>query len=182
MTLRHRVWIRLECELARLRSLPLRLRMAAAGPYLFLGRRASLVNPNRMHFGNSIVLQEDSLIECDPAGHVRPGDEVHVSRGCVIACGKSELSIGDHTIIGEYTSIRNSNHGTRRDQLIRAQPEDCRPIRIGQDVWIGRGCAVLAGVSIGDGAVVGANSVVTHDVEPYGIVAGSPARLLRYRE
>lgn len=174
--------IRFHCEVARLRSLPLRLRMAAAGPYLFVGSRARLVNPQRMHFGNSIVLQQDTLVECDPAGGVRLGNEVHVSRGCVIACGKSELWIGDHTIIGEYTSIRNSNHGTRRDQLIRAQPEDCRPIRIGRDVWIGRGCAVLPGVSIGDGAVVGANSVVTHDVEPYGVVAGAPARLLRYRE
>jgi acetyltransferase-like isoleucine patch superfamily enzyme len=168
--------------MARLHSLPLRLRMAAAGPYLFLGHRAEVVNPQRMRFGNSIVLQQDTLIACDPAGSVRLGDEVHVSRGCVIACGKSELSIGDHTIIGEYTSIRNSNHGTRRDQLIRAQPQDCRPIRIGQDVWIGRGCAILPGVRIGDGAVVGANSVVTHDVEPYAVVAGAPARLVKYRD
>jgi acetyltransferase-like isoleucine patch superfamily enzyme len=177
-----RLRIRLQCALARLRSYPLRLQMAAAGPYLFLGPRVRIVNPGRLRFGNSIVLQQDVLVECDEEGCLAVGDDVHISRGCVISCGKGDLLIGDHTIIGEYTSIRNSNHGTRRSLLIRSQQEDCRALRIGRDVWIGRGCAVMAGVTIGDGAVVGANSVVTQDVEAYAVVAGAPARLLRYRE
>ncbi len=52
---------------------------------------------------------------------------------------------------------------------------------IGNDVWIGTGAIVLSGIELGDGAVVGAHSVVTKDVEPYSIVAGNPARLIRYR-
>lgn len=52
---------------------------------------------------------------------------------------------------------------------------------IGNDVWIGTGALILSGVRIGDGAVVGANAVVTRDVMPYAIVAGNPARLVRYR-
>lgn len=54
-------------------------------------------------------------------------------------------------------------------------------VRIGNDVWIGHGAVVMPGVSIADGAVVGANAVVTHDVDAYAIVAGSPARTLRHR-
>lgn len=54
-------------------------------------------------------------------------------------------------------------------------------VRIGHDVWIGRSAIVLAGVTIGDGSVIGAGSVVTKDVPPYAIVAGNPARLIRYR-
>ena len=54
-------------------------------------------------------------------------------------------------------------------------------VTIGHDVWIGHGGVVMPGVSIGNGAVVGANAVVTRDVEPYWIVAGSPARVLRPR-
>lgn len=54
-------------------------------------------------------------------------------------------------------------------------------VTIGNDVWIGRNAIVLSGVSIGDGAVVGAGAVVTKDVPPYGIVAGNPAKLIRYR-
>jgi chloramphenicol O-acetyltransferase type B len=52
---------------------------------------------------------------------------------------------------------------------------------IGNDVWIGRGALILSGVSVGDGAVVGAGSVVSADVAPYSIVAGNPARHLRFR-
>jgi acetyltransferase-like isoleucine patch superfamily enzyme len=55
------------------------------------------------------------------------------------------------------------------------------PIMVGNDVWIGRGASILSGVTIGDGAVVGAYSVVTRDVPPYAIVAGSPATVKRYR-
>lgn len=52
---------------------------------------------------------------------------------------------------------------------------------IGHDVWIGRSAIVLAGVTVGDGSVIGAGSVVTKDVPPYAIMAGNPARLIRYR-
>jgi acetyltransferase-like isoleucine patch superfamily enzyme len=55
------------------------------------------------------------------------------------------------------------------------------PVEIGHDVWIGEGVALKPGVKIGDGAVVAAHAVVTHDVPPYAIVGGIPARLIRYR-
>lgn len=56
-----------------------------------------------------------------------------------------------------------------------------RTVTIGHDVWIGHGAVVMPGVGIGNGAVIGANAVVTHDVDPYTIVAGVPARPLRPR-
>ena len=55
------------------------------------------------------------------------------------------------------------------------------PVEIGNDVWIGEGALLKAGVTIGDGAIVAARAIVTHDVPPYAIVGGSPARLIRYR-
>ena len=168
-------------ELARIRSFPVRRQMAMAGPYLFLGPRVQFVNAKRMRFGNSVTVRRDAVLTCDGRGRLQIGNDVHISQGCVIACGAGELMIGDHTIIGEYTSIRNADHGTARGQLIREQPQECRSIRVGQDVWIGRGCAILPGVTVGDGAVIGANTVVTKDIEPYAVVAGVPARRIRFR-
>lgn len=54
-------------------------------------------------------------------------------------------------------------------------------VTIGHDVWIGHGAVILPGMTVGNGAVIGANAVVTRDVEPYAIVAGAPARMLRRR-
>ncbi len=54
-------------------------------------------------------------------------------------------------------------------------------VHIGNDVWFGDDCKVLAGITIGDGAVIGSSSVVTKDVPPYAIVAGDPIKLIKYR-
>jgi len=54
-----------------------------------------------------------------------------------------------------------------------------RPVTVGNDVWIGANACVLRGVTIGEGAVVGAGAVITHNVPPYTIVAGNPARVIR---
>lgn len=73
---------------------------------------------------------------------------------------------------------------TANPKLLRKplQPErEATPARIGHDVWIGRDALILDGVEIGTGAVIGAQSLVNRDVPPYAVVAGSPARVLRYR-
>lgn len=165
----------------RLLSWPIRWRLAACGPHLWVGSRVRLVNPNRVFLGDAVVIERDCVIGARLGGTLRLGELVHLAQGCVVACGEGELTIGPFTIVGEYSSIRNTNHGMARDRPIRFQEQSCAPISIGRDVWIGRGCAILAGVTIGDGAVVGANSVVTGDVDPYTVVAGNPARFIRAR-
>jgi acetyltransferase-like isoleucine patch superfamily enzyme len=101
----------------------------------------------------------------------------------VIIYGHGGVEIGSNTLIAMHTCIVSSNHtipGTQ--ELIRSKPDILMPVHIGKDVWIGAGCKILGGVTIGDGCVVGAGSIVNKDLPPYSISAGSPARVIKYRE
>ena len=93
------------------------------------------------------------------------------------------ITIGNDVMMGPYCMMYTSNHGmSRTDIPMWRQPsEKPRPIVIGDDVWIGSRVIILPGVHVGNGAVIGAGSVVTKDVEPYSIVAGNPAKLIRKR-
>lgn len=83
---------------------------------------------------------------------------------------------------GPFSYITDVNHGTAAGSLIRLQPYESRPVHIGSDVWFGVGVTVLPGVTVGDGAVLGARAVVTKDVPAGAIAVGSPARIIRYRK
>jgi acetyltransferase-like isoleucine patch superfamily enzyme len=87
---------------------------------------------------------------------------------------------------GEHVTSRASSFPMNTflfDPAKRTSPDaaDTGPTVVGNDVWIGMGAIILSGVTIGDGAVVGAGAVVDTSVPPYAVVAGNPARLVRYR-
>lgn len=79
----------------------------------------------------------------------------------------------------EYRRI--ANEPPPHDSWQHAPYDSCNQTRIGNDVWIGSRAIIMSGLAIGDGAVIGAGAIVTRDVEPYSIVVGSPARLVRKR-
>lgn len=88
------------------------------------------------------------------------------------------VTIGDQTQIGPGVQIMTADHP--RDAQTRATGlEFGRPIHIGSNVWIGAAAIILPGVTVGDGALIGAGSVVTHDVPPQATVVGNPARVLK---
>lgn len=82
--------------------------------------------------------------------------------------------------IGSHTAITTLTHDHTREIMQATSVKE--PVIIHDDVWIGAHCVIMPGITIGQGAVVGAGAVVTKDVEPHAIVAGVPARLLMYRE
>ncbi|MBN1154191.1 acyltransferase [candidate division KSB1 bacterium] len=115
--------------------------------------------------------------------HIYLGKRVHVQRNVYLWAGKeSTITIGDNTIIGPGSFITSDNHGTKRGQLIRDQAGIEKDVTIGSDVWLGAYVIILPGVTIGDGAVIAAGSVVTKDVPQYTICAGVPARPIKNRE
>jgi acetyltransferase-like isoleucine patch superfamily enzyme len=92
------------------------------------------------------------------------------------------LSIGDDVSIAHGVSILTTEHDfTRMDVPIRDQDIARARVEIGSDVWIGAGARILAGVHIGDHAIVAAGAIVTKDIAPGTIVAGVPARPIRQR-
>jgi acetyltransferase-like isoleucine patch superfamily enzyme len=107
-----------------------------------------------------------------------------IGRYCSIAPG---VSIGDGNHTMNWLSTHPFQKGERiwfpdiPDEAIFPSVEKKIPSYIGNDVWIGASSIILSGVTVGDGAVVGAGSIVTKDVPPYAVVVGSPARIVRYR-
>lgn len=109
------------------------------------------------------------------------GDNVTIGMGSIISV-KATCTIGSYTLIGPYVQITDNNHSTARNNLIKFQRSQIKPVTIGCDCWIGSGARILAGVTIGNGAVIGANAVVTHDIPDFAIAVGVPARVIKYRE
>ena len=94
------------------------------------------------------------------------------------------ITVEEGSIISDFVQIRTVNHNYDSEDL-QYLPFDgrsyCKPVHIKQNVWIGTNVLILPGVTIGEGAVVGAGSVVTKDVEACAVVAGNPARVIKYR-
>jgi len=93
------------------------------------------------------------------------------------------VTIGDRTLVGFRTFIVSDNHTVPpRPARIFDAGHTPRPVVIERDVWIGANCTILPGVTIGEGAVVAAGSVVTKSVSAFTVVGGVPARVIRERE
>jgi len=128
--------------------------------------------------GKNLHLYRELYLETQATGHITLGDEVVLSRGVHLVSFAS-IQIGQGTLIGEYTSVRDANHRLVKDHLTRYAGHDSAPIVIGNNVWIGRGVTILAGVTIGDNAVIGANAVVNKDIPANTLAVGVPARPIK---
>jgi acetyltransferase-like isoleucine patch superfamily enzyme len=129
-----------------------------------------LVSIGDFSYGNPVVYSWDE------------GTHLSVGKFCSIAEGVVFLLGGEHRTDWVTTYPFNVLHKDwPTAQRIYGHPATKGDIVVGNDVWIGQRAIILSGVKIGDGSVVAAGSVVTQDVEPYSIVGGNPARLIRWR-
>ncbi|MCL1899355.1 MAG: acyltransferase [Promicromonosporaceae bacterium] len=112
------------------------------------------------------------------SGEVRFGADCSVNVQTVV---RGRVTGGDGVRIGGQTSILGFNHRFAPDEPVFRQGLSSRGITIGDDVWIGSHAVLLDGIVVGQGAVIGAGSVVTKDVPAGAVVAGNPARFIRWR-
>lgn len=163
--------------------------------HIFIGKSVSF-GPNihidalcrrRIYIGNNVTIKEGCIIEGygvmrNLGESLTIGNNVGISQYCFIAI-RGNVVIGNDTILGPNVSIFSENHiADSVDVPIVKQGERRADVNIGNGVWIGTRAVVLAGVTIGDGAIIAAGAVVTKDVAPYTIVGGVPAKLIKERK
>ena len=109
------------------------------------------------------------------------GDESGIGKNAYI---QGETHIGDYVMMGPECNIWTINHQTDRIDIPMCKQGDRpeEPVYIGNDVWIGSRVTILPGVHIGDGVIIGAGAVVTKDIEPYTVIGGNPAKMIKTRK
>jgi len=126
----------------------------------------------------------DKSFRLFPPFYTEFGKNITVGKNVFInACCKFQdqagINIGDGTFIGHNVTIATINHDLNPKNRAAMYP---KPVKIGENVWIGADCTILPGVIIENGAVIGAGSVVTKNVDENTVVAGNPARVIKHIE
>lgn len=134
----------------------------------------------RLQIGAGALFEPGVWITMPGKARVRIGKGTFLNMGVMIAAERL-VEIGDHCMVANGCFVSDSSH--RYDDPARPITwqgfHSKGPTRIGDNCWLGANVVVTSGVRIGERCVIGANSVVTHDVEPFSIAAGAPAKVLR---
>lgn len=166
-----------------LRATLLRIRVWPTGGVIWTGRirvesgvRIDVSDGGRITVGRCVSLGRDVHLVAR-GGYLELGERVELSSGVVVVA-RDSIVIGQGTLVGEYSSIRDQDHAV--DAKRRSSGEFTQsPVVLGENVWVGARVTVTQGVTIGDGAVLAAGAVVTRAVPPEVVVGGVPATVIR---
>jgi acetyltransferase-like isoleucine patch superfamily enzyme len=143
----------------------------------FISGHAEIHIGDDVYLGGKIAIHSGRILE-NPV--LKIGNRAQVGWNTTITVNQ-EIIVEDDTIISYDCRISDSD-GHPRQADLRArhcppEPKDIRPVRICRYAWIGNGAHIMKGVTIGEGAVIGANSVVINDIPPYSLALGNPAEV-----
>jgi acetyltransferase-like isoleucine patch superfamily enzyme len=142
------------------------------------------------HVAQRRLLRTGSGLRMSPSvslrngGRITIGDGVHIGERSCLWAGNvhGRIVLGDKALLGPEVYITASNYGTEWGTAVMDQPTIESDVIIGAGVWLGVRATVVAGVTIGDGAIVAAGAVVTRDVPSGSVVAGVPAKVIGWRK
>lgn len=156
----------------------------------------------RVEIGDNVYIRRDVEIRVHKDARVIIGDNVKIDRGvrilatgnavvnigegCSIGLysvlnGKDNITLGEKVLVSGFVYLQASMHNYDQQEAIKDLGSRCDPIVISKESWIGAHAVVMPGVKMGIGAVLGANAVLTKDVEDYCIYGGVPAKFIKYR-
>jgi len=152
-------------------------------PSVCLFSNVSLLRfPKGINLGPDVVIKSGAhLCPCRPEARISVGARTTIGFHSFLYASQL-IEIGDDCMIAPFVYIVDSDHGTSRENRMNLQAHRTKPIKIGDDVWVGAHAVILAGTSIGNGAVVAAGAVVRGEVAPGSVVGGVPASFLRERK
>ena len=180
--------------------------LGGCGRGVVFGRNVVLRHPHKISIGDRVVIDDDCVLDAKRGedAAIVLADGVLLSRRTIISTG-GRVEIGPNSNLGSETLIHSDHHvALGRGVLLAARcylmgvadyrtervdvpvveqgKSEKAPLVLEDHVWLGAGVFVRPGVTIGSNAIVAVNSVVTRDVPPFGVVAGTPARRLRQRK
>ena len=152
----------------------------------FIGDRVTIFQSPQ---GGPVILEAgvhlygEIIIETGEGGMIQIGSETHIQPRCQLSAYKGSIKIGRRVEIAPNCLFYPYNHGTASGEPVRMQPLESRgDIIIEDDVWLGAGVTVLDNVHIGQGAVIGAGSIVTQDIPANAVAVGAPAKVVKRRD
>jgi len=186
-----------------IRGIAYKTLLGKLGNGCFIEKNVKFNIPKNIYIGNRVFIGENTYLDADyPGSKIVLEDDIYVSRYCVIRAGKGKIHVNSNVNIGWYSmlygyggieigknsllannvQIHSGNHVYKDPNIpIRLQGGEGKAVKIGEDVWLASYVIVLPGVSIGDGAVIGAGTIVTKDIPPYSIAVGNPAKIVGKR-
>jgi acetyltransferase-like isoleucine patch superfamily enzyme len=153
---------------------------------VFIGDRVAIFKNKKggnVTIGKGTHIHRDSIIETGFGGTLRIGENTHIQPRCQFSAYKGNIEIGSNVQIAPNCAFYPYDHGYKPEMAIEDQPLHTKGgILIEDGAWIGVSVVVLDGVRIGKGAVIGAGSVVKHDIPSGAVAAGVPAKILLMRD
>lgn len=155
------------------------------GSHIFIDDQVIIYQYNEggpVNLAELVSIHRDCIIQTGAGGSVTIGTDTHIQPRCVFSAFMSPIVIGSGVMMAPNCAFYPYDHGVAPGKPMIKQPLQTKGgIFIGDDVWLGIGVIVLDGVRIGNGAVIGAGSVVTHDIPEGAIAAGVPTRVIKMR-
>jgi acetyltransferase-like isoleucine patch superfamily enzyme len=154
---------------------------AAIGENVVIERGVLIFKPERIRLGSNVYIGHYAILRGYDHGEMAIGDDTWIGQLCYMNSAGG-IRIGSRVGIGPGVKIMSSRHGEEgRHVPVLLCDLEFAAVTIEDDSDIGMGAIILPGRTVGRGSIVGAGSVVTHDVDPYSIVAGVPARRIGER-